>query len=314
MTEGAEPIQKTPKRRWIGWVAGALFVGSLVYLGSRFAWAESLAVLRRMDPVWFGLGCVLPLFPYWGLRAVRWWWLLRIVGHEVSWWRAYWISALVLGVANFTPAQSGEALKVELLRRYANLGRSEGYGSFFIERVLDLYVLLGMGFLGAIGGLGLWSQSVTLFLGIGAVVATVVGGGLLWGVRLPGRAGAFLATVRGAVPSRWELLGLFGLTLVGWSLIALIWWSALRAVGVELAYVDAMMLLCGVTILSVISMVPGGLGVGEVALTEVLVQFGCPESLALAGALSVRCTALVGLIVAAVHGIAALGSRSSPSA
>ena len=53
-------------------------------------------------------------------------------------WTSTWCTAVSLSFAIVTPLQSGEMLKVELLKRYGIIRRFPGYGSFLVERALDM--------------------------------------------------------------------------------------------------------------------------------------------------------------------------------
>jgi uncharacterized membrane protein YbhN (UPF0104 family) len=297
-------------RRWGLWLSGALFVASLAWLLARFSWTELAAVFASADLGLFFFASTAPTLALWGLRALRWRWLLRHLGVQVPIIPLYLITGTALGLSNFTPAQSGEALKIEWLRRVASLPRANGYGSFLIERLLDLYVLGLLGIAGALAGVAFWSPAITwVLLGL-LVTGTVMAGAALLKLRLPGRAGAALEAARALLAGPRDLLTLFLLTLGGWALIVLTWWLALKSVSLDITYHEAAALVSGLTVLNVLSLIPGGLGLGDAALAELLVGMGYPAASAQAGALAVRATALVGLGLSGLFALLAQLSRS----
>ena len=112
----------------------------LYYILISFQWAEIWLILRRTDVLIFLVSSVTATLAFWFLRAVRWAYLLRGERLSISFFKLYLYTAVTVGFANFTPFQSGEALKVEMFRKYGG-NRLSGYTFFFFEKLLDLAVV-----------------------------------------------------------------------------------------------------------------------------------------------------------------------------
>src|SRR5207245_1660490 len=104
-------------------------------------WRDAGSLLANAKLVWFVAGGVSGSVAHWLIRAFRWRFLLRRMQVKVDLLDAYLCSGVALGLAVFTPGQSGEVLKVELLRRYHGVGRMAGYSALFVERIVDFYAV-----------------------------------------------------------------------------------------------------------------------------------------------------------------------------
>lgn len=280
-----------------------LIVGSIYYIWSRFNWAQIFVVLREADLRLFFVGSLITILAFWALRALRWSLLLKTVNAAGgTFLRLYLCSACCLALSIITPAQSGEALKVEMLRKVAGLQRLEGYGCFAVERALDLLCIMQLAMaamLFGIGrGLGL-SLSLMAFLFILLCVAMVAAAWLAtrvgpWRIRIRAMLGTFVRS-----PAR--LLLAWSLTMAGWIVIVAGWGLCLAAVGIWLLPLQLIFLTSAVTFLNVLSFVPGGLGVSEVSTVLALDHFGVPSATAQAGAIILRAYGLGGLALGLMH-------------
>src|SRR5205807_9248122 len=117
-----------------------------------FEWAEALGLLARLDFATVVGGSGTALLGYWAVRAFRWRLLLLGMGVRCPFVSLYLCSSVALSLSVVTPLQSGEALKVELLRKCAGAGRRPGYSAFVLERVADLYAIVAIGIVAAAAG------------------------------------------------------------------------------------------------------------------------------------------------------------------
>ena len=85
------------------------------------------------------------IIAFWTVRTLRWGLLLRGMQLKVPFVDLYLCSAVAFSVTVFTPFQSGELLKVELLKKHGYAGRLQGYSALLLERVVDLYAVVAIG-------------------------------------------------------------------------------------------------------------------------------------------------------------------------
>jgi uncharacterized protein (TIRG00374 family) len=96
--------------------------------------------------------CVIGLYLINGVvKAARWQVLLRSFGSEVSFKRLYMFLLVGLMVNNTTPGRvGGEPVRAYLLRMEDETPMGQGLSTVFVERIMDLVVLLSMALTGII--------------------------------------------------------------------------------------------------------------------------------------------------------------------
>ena len=293
-----------------GWIVAALVLAaSVAYIAATFQWREALAILARADAAWFFAGGGAAILVYWALRALRWQLLLRGMGTQAPFADLYLSSSVALSLSVLTPLQSGEALKVELLRRQGHVQRLPGYSAFAIERVADLYVVAAIG---AVSLIGVNPPSLVL----AAVAFTAIPLAAFFAlhrVRLGGRAGEFVGHLQEGVASAGALFSLLLLTAAGWLAVAFGWHAALRSIAIDLELRQTLALLSLITLATIASLIPGGLGIAEAGTAELLRRFGVDDALAQAGALALRGFSLLVIALGFAH-LLALRMRAPSSA
>lgn len=282
-------------------IAGAVLFACGYYIARNFRWHEILLLLSWGNAVAFFVDGTTAIILFWVIRAFRWYFLLRGMQTKVNFLDLYFSSAVALSLTIVTPFQSGELLKVELLRKYGRVDRAVGYSSFLIERVTDLYVVLAMGCVALAIRWGEMSRESISFLLLAFGILPIAAYALLHKLKIRGRPGTILQQVQAGVGSIRALLILVILAFVGWAVVALGWQSALYSISIDASFIDVLGLLAVITLMSVLSFVPGGLGVAEVGTSEFLMRLGVSASHAQAGALVIRCFGLLALGLGFAH-------------
>lgn len=283
-------------------LALTLFTASAWYLTRRFEWQPAFDHLLRTDFVRLVVLVSLVHFAYICVRTWRWRIMVRHVNPEVGLMDLYWITAVVVSLAILTPGQLGEALKIELLSRRGLVGRLPGLGAFALERIMDLLALSGMGLAGLLFGSGLAERYPGLEKGVGLLLlAGLLALYLLLHFRPGGRAAHWLEKIRAGSGSPAIRIKIALLTLLAWLLIGAGWQISLQAVDIHLALPEIIWLIALVTLGSLLSFIPGGLGVAEVLTVEALVDIGVSPLTAQAGALILRAYALILILFGLVH-------------
>jgi uncharacterized membrane protein YbhN (UPF0104 family) len=273
------------------------------YIIRTFAWSDIVTIVSAANVPVFVIGSCVTLLAYWALRAWRWQVLLKAVGAVSIPWRALYLStSCSLAFAIVTPFQSGEALKVELLGGHGNLGKFDGYSCLAIERVLDLLSILLLAVIGlalnVASGSGL-SIPVLLIAALGLVTGTALGA--WWAVtRSPWRM-RFKPLLGSLLAAPGPLLLAWMLSLAGWLVVAAGWHECLRSIGIALSAVQSLSIAASITLINVLSLVPGAVGVSETGIAVALGQMGHASSMAQSGALMIRAYGLMALLLGLVH-------------
>jgi len=285
-----------------GLLACLLFAASVWYIVEHFQWREVFAYLLRVDYVKL-IGLVwLIHFAYICVRAWRWQVVVRYANSEVRFIDLYWITAVMVSLSIITPGHLGETLKIELLKRRGLLGRLPGLGGFAIERILDLLVIAGMGVVGLVFGSGISERNPGLELGVAFLL--MLGLIALYLVRRfnpGGQASRWLSRMRSGSgsPLIWIKMGI--LTILSWCLVGAGWQVSLYAVGIHLALPETLWLIALVTIGTLLSFIPGGLGVAEVLTVHAIENMGVASILAQTGALALRGYGIIVLLFGTAH-------------
>jgi uncharacterized membrane protein YbhN (UPF0104 family) len=211
----------------------------------------------------------------------------------------YLCSSVALSLSVYTPLQSGEALKVELLRKYGRGARLPGYSAFLIERVADLYVVVAMGVIALASPSRAGPHGVPLALLF--LVLPIAAFFVLHRIRPGGRFGAFVAHLQGGIGAASKLIVLFASTFLGWVIVALGWQACLLSLSIRLDFLELLGLVSIVTLASILSFIPGGLGIAEASAAELMIRHGVDVPLAQAGALILRGFSLLVIALGIAH-------------
>lgn len=283
-------------------LAITLFAASAWYLAQRFQWQAAFEHLLRTDFIRLIILVWATHFAYICVRTWRWHMLIKHVNPHANFMDLYWISAVTVSLAIFTPGQLGEALKIELLSRRGLLNRLPGLGAFALERIMDILVLAGIGLIGMLFGSGL----VKHYPGLGMSIGLLILAGLLALYFLlyyshGGRVTHWLKQIRtgSGSPDLWLKTAL--LTLFAWLLIGTGWQIALNTVNIQLSLLEVMWLIALITLGTLLSFIPGGLGVAEILTVETLTNMGIELTNAQTGALILRVYALIIGLYGLVH-------------
>lgn len=273
-----------------------LVVGGCVAATIRlFDWPAVVHALSRMHVIALLAGALPLMFLIFTLRGLRWLVVLGIKPDNRRFWQSFCANGAAAGLATLTPFQLGEIVKIRLIPDHHGSAWRLGVSAFFVERVLDLSGVLGMGLCGLAMHVDLaWIAPLALLLPLLA--------GLLLGFlsshlqRLPARLAPYVEALRHK--RRVVHAGL--LTILIWMLYAVLWWVAVMAINVQLDFGQICLLLGGVMLAVVGSMTPGGIGVAELGSRGIMLWLGSSAANADAVAIALRLLtpliALAGLV------------------
>jgi uncharacterized membrane protein YbhN (UPF0104 family) len=239
---------------------------------------------------------------YWMIRALRWHLLLKRTDTNVPFFDIYMCTAVSLSFSIFTPLQSGEVVKVELLKKYGMMERFPGYGSFLVERVLDLATVLiiaGVSLLTALDVL--LDRSYAFYLIVASVLFGVASIYILHKLRFTGRAQQLLDNMKQCIGNAPKLLQVTIITCVSWASVALSWYILLYCGSLPLDFFKTVALMATVTIITILSLVPGGLGISEAGTSQVLILLGFAPAAAQTGTLVLRSYSIIAIALGVAH-------------
>lgn len=281
----------------------AVIAGACVaYLVTRFEWSAAFRLVRAADIVTLAGAALCVHFAYICVRTLRWQVVMRDLHPDVSFGSLYWITAVVVSLAILTPGQIGETVKVELLKRRGFGGRLAGLGSFALERVLDILTVAAFGLIGLAFGSGLserypalaWLAVLLLCAGLAALY-------VLGRRASPGTEAGWFALLRSGTGTGLIKAKMLALTVASWGLIGLGWQISLHMVGFDASFPAVCWLVSLVTFGTLISLIPGGVGIAEVLTIEAMITMGATPATAQAGAIILRVYALIGIVFGLCH-------------
>jgi glycosyltransferase 2 family protein len=253
----------------------------------------------------------LSLFNY-GLRWMRWHWLLRHGGHAVPAGRS--LSMYVAGFAfTATPAKAGEAVRAAYLRG-EGVPVARTLSLLYLERWLDGVAVALL----TIGAIGLWTGSALqamILVGVFASLVMAMGSRrVMMALRRycearSGRVTNWLAELLAGIETLLRprlLAGGIALGVVAWGAegvgLALILWALAAEVPLELAIgIYAAAMLGGAA-----TLLPGGLGGAEAVMVTGLVQAGAGAGVASAATVICRVATLWFAVLLGAFAVAGL--------
>lgn len=283
----------------------ALLLGSVCvyYMAGSFDWKQIGQSLRKADSALFLLSSIGTILGFFLFRTLRWHALLKSENLTVPFYKLYLYNAISIGISNVTPFQSGEALKVELMRKYG-VGRAAGYTIFLLEKLMDFALVIAMGMAGVRLGFDSGIAPVYFYV-LAAVFIVGFCAVLIIGFRLPFER---LNPIKDLLRERWRhkraLATAIFFTVCSWSAAVVGWKLTLASVGVEINILQSISLVSLSVLLALISFVPGAVGVSELGITAILTRAGIEPLAAQTGAIALRGYAVILLVLAVLHWIA----------
>lgn len=260
-----------------------------------FEWTAIWRALQTIDIWLFLASSIVSTLLFWFLRTVRWLIFLRGKLLDVSFFKLYLYTAITIGFANFTPFQSGEALKVELFRKHGG-ERFSGYNYFFLEKLLDLATVAALAFLGVFVLFEFGADNRLQLL-----IAAFIGGLLIL-------AAAVVFVLRKSAARRREtpidyknLFYASAITVASWTTMIFGWKFIFQSAAIDLTILQTAAIVSLTTIIGIISFVPGAIGVSEISIAAMLSQIGYTEVQAQTGAIMIAIYSLVILVLTVFH-------------
>jgi uncharacterized membrane protein YbhN (UPF0104 family) len=238
------------------------------------------------------------IFFFWLFRTMRWFVLLKASHIYIDFYHLYLVGSVSMAFALLTPFQSGEALKVEMLKKTGDLARTSGYGIFFTEKIIDLMVVLLMAVSGIIFGAVNILNKRAIFITVALIMICFTFFFVIIRRISPDNfLGRFFQPLNQCVKD-WNVMAkVVILTIVGWLFVILGWYASLRSISISVSFYETTAMTAVTTLINILSFIPWSLGISEVSITSFLVYLKQDIPLAQAGSLIIRIYALVALIM-----------------
>jgi uncharacterized membrane protein YbhN (UPF0104 family) len=279
----------------------AIFTFCVVYIIRNFRWVLISEQLRETDLVCFVLGGGGSIVFYFLLRTLRWFYILRRQDIRVHFKFIYFYSAVSLSVALITPLQMGEVVKVELLKRFNEIPRSQAYSIFLFERVIDFFIVIFVALISLLiffnpfkGILKIYSVFFILFIFLLSIILFKKYGGI-------GKINEFLNYFKLCFNDIKTLVLTIIFTSFSWLIIVLGWQISLYSISLSIGFFRSLSLMSIATLVNIGSLIPGAVGVSEVGISEILYHFGATSVSSKAGALILRAYGLFTMFLGLIH-------------
>jgi len=282
-------------------VAPLLLVASAWYIWTQFHWEDITPLLVEVRSGLLILGCGTLYIVYLFIRTCRWLVMVRSSNRAVRFSELYLPTAVLLSFSLVTPAQLGEAFKVEVLKRRGLLSRVEGIGSFIIERLADVIVVLILALVSgptAIPFMNAKEWYLALGTGIALTIGLLI---ILIQYKRDSEFGRWLELFRSTIRAPMLLPKILLLTLLSWLVVAWLWQVAMVSIGVHLGIFQTVAVMTLSTLGAFASFIPGGVGVSEIMIAEILPLFGVDAAQAQAGAIVMRLAAVIWMGIGILH-------------
>lgn len=278
------------------------FIVCANYIVHTFQWAEIVTILLNANLIWLLVAGSFAIILFWIFRSLRWYVLLKASGVHVNFLDLYFCTSVSLTISTLTPLQSGEMLKIEFLRRYSLMDRSVGYSSFLLERIMDVSAVSLLALAGTLSRyyFGVDQASIWIVL-IGLVIFLCLGIFVVTKINVRSKIlDSFKQMLLSAHDGK-TLSLLILLTFCSWVTVAFGWQVCLYSISIQISLEKMLFMAATLSIINVMSFIPGALGIFEVGTTEFLLSFGNSAALAQTGAVILRAQLLVIIVLGVIH-------------
>lgn len=300
-------MRKFLTRRTVPLLLGSIiFVFCVQNILESFQWAEIYKILKQANLIGLlGAGSVTVL-SFSLIRSWRWFILLNNLDIKINYIDLHLCNAAAMSLTIITPFQSGEIMKIELLKKGGFIERFSGYSSFLTERIIDLFVILCLASISLLVnfnvnvGIGVSQSNILAFCAI--MLILLIGGVFTVNkIKLKGKRGLFLEQLRLCTRNVQSLALVILLTFGAWLMVAIGWQICLYSISINIGFQKSVALMSITTIINILSFIPGAVGISEVSITEFLSRMNLSTASAQAGAIILRFYSILIIIMGIIH-------------
>ncbi|MCK5021254.1 MAG: flippase-like domain-containing protein [Candidatus Peribacteraceae bacterium] len=296
-------MKKISLRRIItSFISLVVLVFCINYILKNFQWIEILQMLKNVNLIWLFVGGGLSILVHFAFRTLRWSFILKNLKIDIKFFDLYIYNSISIFLSIVTPARSGGILKVELLKRYDLIKRIPGYSSFILESIFDLFLVFSVAMTSLIIKLDLAAsyKYIHLMFGI-AVVVFFVCAFAIQKRKFKGKTGEFICQLKASFQNTKTLLLIVLLTICSWVFVAVGWQVCLYSIDIHIGFLNSVALASIINITCLLSFIPGGIGVSEAGIAELLIRFGYESIEAQTGAIVLRFYSILIIFLGGLH-------------
>jgi len=278
----------------------ALIACSVVFY--QFDWRNMVVLLPTLPIGWLLLVMASGTILVFATSAARWIAINQLQWQSQTMKRVYCYVALAMAASLVTPFQLGELLKLKFAQE-SGLKLGNSAVNLALERIVDLFTIFALGVAGLIyiqtGLYGVATATLFSIALFGIFTPRLLQGFIAWlgdtsfGDRLKSLVGP---------PLPFRSLMIVGVTtFLKWGLTLALWVLIIKLANVDINFWQGSFLLGGVAAISILSMIPGGIGVQEFSVRAMLVGMGIEPLHAETAAIVLRLLTPVMVLIAAAH-------------
>jgi uncharacterized protein (TIRG00374 family) len=259
---------------------------------------------KKFNWAYFPLLIILAFLNY-QFRFIKWHYYIKLLNIELKIMDSYkiFMSGLVMSV---TPGKFGEVIKAYLVKNKTNVNVAKTAPIIFVERLTDLISVILLALIGAFYfNFAKTFVLITLFLFL--IIVYLVSNktitlrilGLLENIKFLNK---YLHKINEAYESSYnmlqlrELLYMIFVSIVAWGFECIAYYLILINFNISFGIIETILFAMFVytlsTIIGSISMLPGGLGLTEIAFTFLMQSKGIPKDLSVASTMIIRVVTL----------------------
>ncbi len=240
---------------------------------------------------------------YFILRSVRTRVLLRTGGMGISYLHMYMVSTSAMTFSLFSPAQSGDIVKLQFLKQTKQLRRRKMLAAFMVEKIADIIIIfvIAVIFLYTVGTETIGMNVNKIVIGVIAVMAAFIAAFYFLSDRirsLQDTRAALQAVLEDPATVIWTAV----LTIALWAVNGITWWIVARIMDIPLPVLPCMLTMCVATLIGSITFIPGAIGTLEISNHLILTRvWGLSTGSSHLFALSIRALTVVTFLLCLAH-------------
>jgi uncharacterized membrane protein YbhN (UPF0104 family) len=205
------------------------------------------------------------------VRTWRWSFLLKSINVRLKFIPTFLLVAPSMAFALFSPAQSGDLIKIEFLKKKFDIPRKESFSTVAMEKILDFIFLFVLFFIGishiSISFLKININYVVAFF----IVSFVLGMILLLLLRNKIKLIQITFTnFKLMIKKPFNFILAAVMTIIYWGILSWAWLLVAKILGIQLTFFFMVEIVCILSVIGLITLIPGGLGVIEVGAIFIL--------------------------------------------
>lgn len=205
-------------------------------------------------------------------RTIRWQYSLRAINIKIKFIKTYILSASSIAMAIFSPAQSGDLMKIEFLKSKYKIPRRNSLSTVILEKSQDIAINFIIFFIFLLyGGKKLLQLNYSLII-IVSLLSIIMGVIIL--IYLGKRFEAvriILDSLKSLIKEPRTMIFTSMISIIYWASVAFTWVLLAKLIHIDISFITMVFIMSCVTIVMVISLIPGAIGAME-ASSAVLIS------------------------------------------